>query len=309
MVLRSPLPEPGESSVEAIDRWKEDFQALQLDPASVPSGSETAQETFSAFLKDRLAPVLRSLGFKGSGARYRLDRSEYQGTVGFQKDRDSTRAVVGFTINVSAGHVPTKRGYWSERIGHLMPEFADLWWRVPHGADTDELLADVVLSIRDYALVALDAVLDHPEFPPDPSRVWPRTFGPDPVTEPESSWDPRLVTAKARLDVESAFEALRASNYYDRFLGLDYIYRHAPSDRRVVPALLSLLEGEPRTYTRGIAARLLAFVLSGEPGAVERALCATATEDEDLGVRLSARYGLALINRRETPATALGGSP
>jgi hypothetical protein len=289
------LPHEGETSAEAFDRWKAEFNSLQLDPASVQPGSETAQETFNHFLKEDLAPSLRSLGFKGSGAHYRLDRGDYQGTLGFQKDRHSTRAVVGFTINVSAGHRPTKRGYWGGRIGHLMPEFANLWWRVPHGADTHELLIDVVASIRDYALVALEAVLHDPEFPSDPDRIWPRAFGPDPVHSHLRNIPPTLlITTEPRFDIESAFAALTATDYYDRFQAMDYIYRNDPDNHRFVAALTSFLEREPRTYTRGVAALFLAFVSTHNPTAVQPALLTTATEDEDLDVRLNARYALAL---------------
>lgn len=296
-LLRSPLPQEGETRAEALDHWKAEFNALQLDPASLLPGSETAQETFNSFLKDRLAPSLRSLGFKGSGSGYRLDRGDYRGTLGFQKDRHSTRAVVGFTINVSAGHQPTKTGYWGGRIGQLMPEFADLWWRVPHGADTDDLLSDVVASIRDYALVALEAVLHDPEFPPDPDRLWPRTFGPDPVYSGRR--DPPHLQAEPLFGLEAAFSALNGSDYRDRFRAMDYIYRNAPNDHRVVPALISSLEREPRTYSRETAALFLAFVPCEDPSAVESALLVAATEDEDLGVRLNARYALALIRGRE----------
>ncbi len=293
-LLRSPLAQEGETSEEAMNRWKAEFAALDLDPASVPSDSETAQETFNRFLKERLAPSLRSLSFKGSGANYRLDRGDYRGALGFQKDRHSTRAVVEFTINVSAGYRPTKIGYWSERIGHLMPEFTDLWWRVPHGANADQLLTDVVASIRSYALVALEAVLNDPEIPPDEDRIWPRTFGPDPVNGPLRHRRPHLQTTHPP-SLESTFTMLTSGDFYERAQAMGFIYQRAPQDSRFRPGLISILERDPRTHSRGVAARMLAFIPSGDPGVVEEALIAAASEDEDLYVRLNARYALALI--------------
>ena len=80
----SPWPRPGENEQMAHERWKMEWDAFQLDPASVATTAETAQITFAGFLKQRFAPSLRDLGFKGSGSRYRFDRQRFQGGLSFQ---------------------------------------------------------------------------------------------------------------------------------------------------------------------------------------------------------------------------------
>jgi hypothetical protein len=293
---RAPFMRPGktESHSDAIDRSMAQFQALELDPNDVPLDSEHAPEAFTRFLRIELAPALRQLGFKGSGANFRLDRGDFRGGLQFQKSQHNTRALVKFTINLSAAHQPTKQGYWGDRIGFLLPERTDLWWRLPAGADTDDLLIDVLDAIRDYGLVALEVVLADPEFPPDPDRRWSRQFGVDPVNQTRTLSRNIVPTV---FDLEWTISSLSDPDFGRRALSLSYLVDYAPDDPRTVPALVACLEGEPRTHTREIASRQLAFVPS-DPGVVIPALQATASEDENLRVRLSARYALALIEWR-----------
>ena len=66
-----------------------------------PKGSptaETAQTVFSRLLRDLIAPALRDLGFKGSGARYKMTRDEYRIEIEFQKSKWSTRDSVQFDV-------------------------------------------------------------------------------------------------------------------------------------------------------------------------------------------------------------------
>lgn len=166
--IRSPRPVGEETVEDARDQWRAEYKRLRLDPTTVPPGSETAQETFARFVRDHLAPSLRSLGFKGSGSRYKLDHGEHRGYLTLLKSRhNTTRAVVEFTVELWVADAATGQAYWSARLPHVMPEHAHFWWRLPAGADVGELLTDVVSSIRDYGLAAMRRAFDHPDNPPD----------------------------------------------------------------------------------------------------------------------------------------------
>ncbi|MDF5753103.1 DUF4304 domain-containing protein [Spongiactinospora sp. TRM90649] len=142
----------------------------------------TAQETFRAMLRDGIAPALRDLGLTGSGQVYRLPDERHWAQLGFQRSSHNTSTQVRFTINLSVMSVeqwelyrakwsrplpdrPSASSYygswaWFTRIGSLMPGRRDLWWEV--GTVPDPALpAEVVRSVRDYALPELRARLGH----------------------------------------------------------------------------------------------------------------------------------------------------
>jgi hypothetical protein len=289
------LPLEGETHAEAHLRWTTEFHALQLNPESMPPDAEKAQQTFARFLKELVSPVLRKLGFKGSGAKFRLDQADFRGGLEFQRSTHSTRAVVEFTINLSAVHRPTSTGFWWSRLGVLMPEFHDFWWRLPAGAPTEELLDDVAQSITNYGHVALQAALDEPGYPEDPDRIWGKTFGEDPGQGRFSR--PLPYKPLRPTNVDDAIERLTDPVSNIRSSALFFIFKNARDDPRLVPALIDFLDHEPRTLSRAAAAKYLGFV-PGETEMVLAALNRTAQEDEDLTVRVLARYALALIRRR-----------
>jgi hypothetical protein len=131
-------------------------------------------------LKERVAPALRELGFKGSGQRYHLPVPGHYALLGFQKMRFGTRHDVMFTINLLAcshaawtalvartphyGPKPILGAHyeepiWSERIGFLLPEPHDHWWHVLDDTDTAALADDVIGVVRTYGMPALLARL------------------------------------------------------------------------------------------------------------------------------------------------------
>jgi len=69
------------------------------DPRSLPPGAETAPQTYTRFLRNGLAPAMRTLGLKGSGGRFHLARGALKGTFDFQKSVHNTKGLVEFTIN------------------------------------------------------------------------------------------------------------------------------------------------------------------------------------------------------------------
>ena len=128
------------------------------------------------FLRKDLAPRRRSLGLKGSGGDYYLDRGDLRGGLGFQKLMHNNKALVEFTINVHAMHLPSCQGFWGDPIGFVLPEQEDTWWVLPAGAATSELLSDLLSSIEDFALVAIDAAMEGDGHVPEHTRRRQRTF-------------------------------------------------------------------------------------------------------------------------------------
>ncbi|HSL32935.1 MAG TPA: DUF4304 domain-containing protein, partial [Candidatus Limnocylindrales bacterium] len=57
---------------------------------------------YRAFLRDRIAPGLRGLGFKGGGGVFVLPDDRYWALIGFQADWKSARmGAPEFTINLT----------------------------------------------------------------------------------------------------------------------------------------------------------------------------------------------------------------
>ena len=296
----SPWPRPGESEQAAHERWKLAWEAFQLHPAAVKGTDETAQVTFARFLKERFAPALRDLGFKGSGSRYRLDRQPFQGGLSFQKSKYSNRAVVEFTINLWVRHLPTEQTFWGDRIGSIMPEAADFWWRLPAAAALDALQMDVVGAVRDYAVVFFEVISEQREFPPDPERRWPLHFAlPELHAVRGASMLDHLRLTRRPASPEEAVELLSDGDVQVRRAMLWHLYRGDPENPHLVPALVSVLQNEPNEIDRSRAARGLAFVPSVPLAVVIPVLERSAADDENLEVRLSARYTLAQLERRQ----------
>jgi hypothetical protein len=141
---------------------------------------QNARDKVATMLKERVAPALREMGFKGSGQHYHLPVPGHYALLGFQKMRFGTRHDVMFTINLLAcSHsewaalVERKPHYgpkpilgahyeelvWTERIGFLMPEPDDHWWQVLDDTDTEALADEVIGVLREHGVPALRAHL------------------------------------------------------------------------------------------------------------------------------------------------------
>ncbi len=149
----------------------------------VPPDAEPAQQVFARLIRDGVAPELRKHGLKGSRTVFSWDRGLSRlGWVEFQKHAYAPLPV-GFTINLAVarskpgaarrpGGGPDP-GYWGERIGYFLPEVADVWWSVPAGATTHELLADLLAVLQGHGLVALEEAMEETEHPPGPAPPLP----------------------------------------------------------------------------------------------------------------------------------------
>jgi hypothetical protein len=156
LVKRPPSAGPDEFS-SLIHDW---YSLNWLSGFDLPPGIQTAQETMKAFQRDRLAPALRAMGFQGSGSKFQLRESDPVGYVGVSRHRYSNRLVVGFTLVLSVGW-PAGEASWCRSLASVLQSAGedDCEWRLPAGADTDDLLEDVVASLRTYGLPALEEAI------------------------------------------------------------------------------------------------------------------------------------------------------
>lgn len=135
----------------------------------------TAQDTFRSMIRDEIAPALRTLGFRGSGAVYELPDEHFWRLVGFQKSRSSDRSEVRFTVNLTRadrmrwlaalesnpwlGPKPSGNADYGlpdvvevTRLGQLMPGRQDVWWTVGASATTGDVSRRVVSALEVYGV-------------------------------------------------------------------------------------------------------------------------------------------------------------
>lgn len=134
--------------------------------------SEVGKE-IDKVVKDAIAPILKSAGFKKSGRTFHRVRSESTVLVNVQASQFNDRNEGRFTINLghydpeiaqrlgmSALSGPPKEYQctFSKRIGQLLPEGNDKWWIVTPGEDNSAISNDVTHAIQQYALPWLSRV-------------------------------------------------------------------------------------------------------------------------------------------------------
>jgi hypothetical protein len=160
------------------------------------SDEPTAQAIYNDMLRTAIAPRLRALGFKGSGASYVLADDRRWLIIGFQKDRYSRADCVRFTVNLTAAdkavwaeaHAekpwlprrPSGNSHYFEaepgviRLGNLMPPHGeDRWWEVGPRRPSGPAATRVLRAIERLAL---------PWFRSGVAR-WPNITQPDVISE------------------------------------------------------------------------------------------------------------------------------
>ena len=139
--------------------------------------SATAQEAYRAMVKSQVAPALRTLGFKGSGRSYDLGCEDHWAMLGLQGSQWSNRRELRFTVNLlvvsrevwdrerserpQLGAKPSPNTHpgsfaWWQRLGLLMPERTDKWWRVRADEETSTVAHEALEAIRVYGLPAIE---------------------------------------------------------------------------------------------------------------------------------------------------------
>jgi hypothetical protein len=135
--------------------------------------SVAAQDLYDQLVKQSLSPALRGLGFTGSGGRYSLRNEDCWALVGLQKSAYSDGHEVRFTVNLLVAnkqawdalraektYLPrrpapgTRYGYEvaQSRIGDLLPDRADAWWRIYNGVDINSVAQDVIASVERFGV-------------------------------------------------------------------------------------------------------------------------------------------------------------
>jgi hypothetical protein len=141
---------------------------------------DSAQATFKAMMRDRIAPGIRELGFRGSGQHYSLPNATHWVLLGFQRSKWSTAEEVEFTVNITvvskdewsrlrvehpflpdepAANTVYGPRVWRRRLGILLG-IGDHWWTVVAGEPTAATAGDVLEAIKTTALPAMRAEID-----------------------------------------------------------------------------------------------------------------------------------------------------
>jgi hypothetical protein len=132
-----------------------------------------ASERFASWLSTDIGPPLRTQGFTKSGFNFHLRAPEGWGVVNFQKSQWGSRNLTKFTVNLGVAldklapifdRDPTKKPpaslcHWSSRIGTLIHPDRDTWWSVDDRTDLQGLTAEILPTLMERALPAIDARL------------------------------------------------------------------------------------------------------------------------------------------------------
>lgn len=162
-------------AVRAVD-IPESFLAWRTRPRGAYAESlpaVAAQDLYAALIKDEISPAMREHGLVGSGGRYAMKSDSHWALVGFQKSRYSDRAEVQFTVNLLAvsrdewqsliaehphyGAKPSASVLYAEpvrstRIGYLLEDPEDRWWRIYDGQDIDRVRSEVISALIERGL-------------------------------------------------------------------------------------------------------------------------------------------------------------
>lgn len=154
----------------------ESFLAWRIRPRGARAESSpavAAQDIYATLIKDEISPAMRECGLVGSGGRYAMKSDSHWALVGFQKSSYSDKAEVQFTVNLLAvrrddweslvaertyyGAKPSASVLYSEpvhstRIGFLLENPVDRWWRIYEGQDVDRVLSEVVSALVEQGL-------------------------------------------------------------------------------------------------------------------------------------------------------------
>src|SRR5262249_13289031 len=170
--------------------------------------------------------------------------------------------------------------YWDRDLHSLASGLGELLcpWRVSSSGPVEPVAREVLRVFGGYGWPAIQAALDNPGYPEDPTVRWPRAF-------------PKIPRGPLFDGEVAATERSRAE--------LEELMTRADSDPRAFQALLARLETEPHPGIRQGAAWWLLRRASEERS--RQALRAAAAEDEDVAVRWIARYALRLADRGTAP--------
>lgn len=114
---------------EAAERLNELLSQMVQD---TPPLEGTAQDAYRVLIRDHVGPALRSLGYKGSGGRYRREAGDYQISITFQRSRWSVKERVEYRLNISVQHPETTAAY--DEANDLARAMGRQYERAPAGS-------------------------------------------------------------------------------------------------------------------------------------------------------------------------------
>jgi len=133
------------------------------------------QAEFDQMLAEDVRPLLREHGFAKQSRTFRRRRADVWHLLNFQKSTSSTRAAVKFTVNVCVASDRLRGVSWlpegtkppaerechvRARIGSLVPERTDLWWRLSTPQDRRAVAAEVHNALLEHAIPFLERFPD-----------------------------------------------------------------------------------------------------------------------------------------------------
>jgi hypothetical protein len=105
----------------------------------------------------RVEIEMKALGFKKRGSNFLIDSSDNFGIISFQKSRHSSQEHLLFTIEIGVcskklldflnprflNKPSIENCHWRERIGFLMKEPHDHWWKIDELTDLDNVYSEI----------------------------------------------------------------------------------------------------------------------------------------------------------------------
>jgi hypothetical protein len=238
----------------------------------------TAQDMYRLMLRQYIAPALRELRFRRgpSPGAFRHETATHAAEVRFRKSRGSTRQDVNFWVDMHTSDIKTEFVYWQRELHSLANSLGEwAWpWEISSDGPVEPVASDVLRVFGSYGWPAIQAALDNPGYPKDPTVRWPRTF-------------PKIPRGPLFDDEREAAQRSRAE--------LEELMKRADRDPRAFQALLARLETDPDPGIRHSAAWWLLHRANDERS--RQALRAAAAEDENVDIRWIARYALRLASQ------------
>ena len=137
------------------------------------AANPTAQELYTTLINEQISPFMREQGLTGSQGRYAIASETHWALIAFQKSAYSDRTDIRFTINL----LVVGRDFWDarrsvdprlplrptagvfygsafsqSRIGSLLPDGEDRWWRVHDHAAVHEVAGDVCNALARFGI-------------------------------------------------------------------------------------------------------------------------------------------------------------
>lgn len=129
-------------------------------------------ETFNE-LMEAVRGRLASAGFVRQGKIFRIISRNNCGIIDFQRSSASSKQAILFTINLSVvcgdlmegGLARNKKplgidAHIHERIGWLLPERSDKWWKIDESTDREDLIKEISDIVLEKAVPFIERYLD-----------------------------------------------------------------------------------------------------------------------------------------------------